>query len=214
VFAELCRRTGVARPGDPETAADLTREILAGGGRGASLRESLDRGGLAAPAFGVTPVQFVDAFPRTADGRVHLAPPELDVEAPGGLYAFREDPATPAFPLALISPATGRTISSTLGEIWRGTAALEMHPADAAARGIRDRDRVRVHNEMGEVRCLVRTDSDVREGVVVLAKGLWSHNTFDGRTACALAPDTLADLGGGACFNDARVEVERLADGQ
>jgi anaerobic selenocysteine-containing dehydrogenase len=214
VFAELCRRTGVARPGDPETAADLTREILAGGGRGASLRESLDRGGLAAPAFGATPVQFVDAFPRTADGRVHLVPPELDVEAPGGLYAFREDPATPAFPLALISPATGRTISSTLGEIWRGTAALEMHPADAAARGIRDRDRVRVHNEMGEVRCLVRTDSDVREGVVVLAKGLWSHNTFDGRTACALAPDTLADLGGGACFNDARVEVERLADGQ
>jgi hypothetical protein len=25
-----------------------------------------------------------------------------------------------------------------------------------------------------------------------------------------LCPDTLADLGGGACFNDARVEVARL----
>ena len=28
-------------------------------------------------------------------------------------------------------------------------------------------------------------------------------------TANALVPDTLTDLGGGACFNDARVQVER-----
>jgi hypothetical protein len=46
--------------------------------------------------------------------------------------------------------------------------------------------------------------------VVVLPKGLWSHNTESGTTANALAPDTLSDLGGGACFNDARVEVRRL----
>ena len=31
-----------------------------------------------------------------------------------------------------------------------------------------------------------------------------------GATATALAPDTLTDLGGGACFNDARVEVASL----
>jgi hypothetical protein len=31
-------------------------------------------------------------------------------------------------------------------------------------------------------------------------------------TATALAPDTLTDLGGGACFNDARVEVVRILD--
>jgi len=30
-------------------------------------------------------------------------------------------------------------------------------------------------------------------------------------TATALAPDTLTDLGGGACFNDARVQVASLA---
>ena len=33
--------------------------------------------------------------------------------------------------------------------------------------------------------------------------------TQNGLTANALAPDTLTDLGGGACFNDARVEVAR-----
>jgi formylmethanofuran dehydrogenase subunit D len=48
----------------------------------------------------------------------------------------------------------------------------------------------------------------MRPGVVYLPKGIWSHNTLNGATACALAPDTLTDLGGGACFNDARVQVQ------
>ena len=41
-----------------------------------------------------------------------------------------------------------------------------------------------------------------------LPKGLWRKHTANGYTANALAPDTLTDLGGGACFNDARVQVE------
>jgi hypothetical protein len=43
----------------------------------------------------------------------------------------------------------------------------------------------------------------------MLPKGLWSHNTVNGATANALAPSTLTDLAGGACFNDARVQVEK-----
>ena len=216
VFAELCRRTGVWQPGDPESASELTREILDGRGpdEGARLQASLDRKEAARPEFGDAPIQFVDAFPRTADRKIHLAPPELDAEAPGGLYAFHEDPATDAYPLALISPATDRTITTTLGELWRETASAQMHPADAAHRGIADGAKIRIWNEGGDVRCLARVRDDVREGVVVLSKGLWSHNTLTGSTASALAPDTLADLGGGACFNDARVQVEPLAPGE
>jgi hypothetical protein len=45
---------------------------------------------------------------------------------------------------------------------------------------------------------------------VQLHKGLWSHHTRNGATANALAPDTLTDRGDGACYNDARVEVERV----
>ena len=33
--------------------------------------------------------------------------------------------------------------------------------------------------------------------------------TANGYTANALVPDSLTDIGGGACFNDARVQVER-----
>jgi hypothetical protein len=46
--------------------------------------------------------------------------------------------------------------------------------------------------------------------VVVLPKGLWAHNSENGSTSNALSPDTLTDIAGGACFNDARVEIERL----
>jgi anaerobic selenocysteine-containing dehydrogenase len=94
-----------------------------------------------------------------------------------------------------------------LGELRTSAAALEIHPSDAGARGIGDGDIVRVFNELGEVRCTARISKALKPGVVFLPKGLWSHNTQSGTTATALAPDTLADLGGGACFNDARVEV-------
>jgi anaerobic selenocysteine-containing dehydrogenase len=209
VFAELCRRTGVARPGDPETAEDLLGAIFRSSPRGNELRDALDRDGVAEPPAGRAPVQFVDVFPRTADRKVHLVPEELDREAPLGLFGFRGDPASPEFPLALISPATDRTISSTLGELVRGRAAVEMHPDDAAARGISSGASVRVFNRSGEIRCRARVSAAMRRGVVFLPKGLWGRSTDNGATATAVAPDSLTDLGGGACFNDARVEVER-----
>ncbi len=211
VFGELCRRTGVALPGDPETDDALAEALLASTPRGGALRAALDRGEPPAPPEGSRPVQFVDVFPRTADGKVRLLPEELDREAPGGLYAYRPDPATSRFPLALISPATDRTISSTLGELHRAFVPLELHPHDAAARGIEDGAPVRVYNELGEVRCRARLSAALKAGVVLLPKGIWAHNTESGTTATALAPDTLTDIAGGACFNDARVEVERAA---
>jgi anaerobic selenocysteine-containing dehydrogenase len=47
----------------------------------------------------------------------------------------------------------------------------------------------------------------VRPGVVSLPKGLWARHTDTGSTSNALIPDRLTDLGGGLCFNDARVQV-------
>ena len=216
VFAELCRRTGVARPGDPETADELVGAILGGSPRGGELRRALDEDGIAFAPEGPTPVQFVDALPRTDDHKAHLVPEELDREAGGGLYRYRPDPSEGdgRFPLALISPATDRTISSTLGELHERPVPLEMHPGDAAARSVRDGDRVRVFNALGEVRCRVRLDPGLPPGVVHLPKGIWRHNTESRTTATALAPATLTDLGAGACFNDARVEVRRADEAE
>jgi hypothetical protein len=46
---------------------------------------------------------------------------------------------------------------------------------------------------------------------VSLPKGLWARSTFNGSTANALVPDSFTDIADGACFNDARVQVELLA---
>ncbi len=210
VFADLTRRAGLALSGDPESAEEMTDAILRASSSGESIRRALDTDGIAFPHGNSAMVQFVDSFPRTPDRKVHLVPEDLDREAPGGLYSYRPDPASREYPLALLSPASDRTISSYLGELHREQVPVEMAPADAESRGIADGDRVRVFNSLGEVRCLSRRNPALREGVVVLPKGLWRHNTLSGTGPTALAPDTLTDLGGGACFNDARVEVERL----
>ncbi len=133
---------------------------------------------------------------------------ELDSEATHGLYTFQDDPATDLAPLALISPATSRTVSSTFGQLHRKQVPVELAPEDAAVRGLASGDEVRVFNGLGEVRCRLRVSRDTRPGVAVMPKGIWSHNTLNGATSNALVPDSLTDLAGGACFNDARVEVE------
>jgi anaerobic selenocysteine-containing dehydrogenase len=97
-----------------------------------------------------------------------------------------------------------------MGELRDRAAMLQMHPSDAAARGLAQDDPVRVFNDLGDVHVPVALNPDMSAGTVSLPKGLWRKSTFNGSTANALAPDTLTDLGGGACFNDARVEVALL----
>ena len=205
VFSDLAARLGI---GEAEQETDTLLRVV---GRipekiGAEL---LERGSVT-PLHDGAPVQFVDVFPLTADKKVNLFPEALAAEAPAGLYGYRPDPATDRHPLALISPASEKTVSSTLGELRTRTAMLQMNPADATARGLSQNDPVRVFNDLGEVHCPVAITGDVPPGTVCLSKGLWRKSTYNGATGTALVPDSLTDLGGGACFNDARVEVALL----
>jgi anaerobic selenocysteine-containing dehydrogenase len=207
VFGELLRRLDVAEPGDPDGELEEMLDVLAKmpGAIGEELREC----GYATPVAEGRPIQFIDVMPRTPHGKVDLFPSHLDAQAPAGLYGYQPDPSTAQFPLALISPASERTVSSTLAELPRPAIRLLMNPDDATARGLNDGDDVRVFNALGEVRCGLQIGGWIRQGTVSLPKGLWRKHTANGYTANALAPDTLTDLGGGACFNDARVEVTR-----
>lgn len=207
VFMDLVRRMGLSRDGDPDDDLDAMLASLAG--MPDVIGDELRATWCATPPFNGRPVQFVDVFPNTPDRRIHLCPETLDREAPRGLYGYQEDPATERFPLALISPASERTISSTLGEFTRPDIALDMNPADADARGIEDEDDVRMFNSQGEVTLRARVTPLVRPGTVSTPKGVWRRHTPNGWTSNVLVPDSLTDLGGGACFNDARVEVEK-----
>jgi anaerobic selenocysteine-containing dehydrogenase len=208
VFGELAARLDVLRESEPIGELDLLVKVLDSlpGSVGADLRDDVPPTAPCGPA----PVQFVDVFPNTPDGKVNLFPAELDAEAPLGLYAFQPDPATTQYPLALISPSSERTINSTLGQLPRPDVKLLMHPDDARTRGLADGDLVRIFNELGEVHCPLQVAPAIRPGTVSLPKGLWRRSVRNGATATALVPDALTDIAGGACFNDARVQVASL----
>jgi anaerobic selenocysteine-containing dehydrogenase len=152
-----------------------------------------------------TTVQFRDTSPGFDDGRARLAPSLLRERA---VPSYQ--PLESSYPLALITPATHRTINSILGEFNAAEAAVRISPDDAGARGVADGDRVRVWNDDAEIRVVARVDADLRAGVASMPKGMWCRDVEGGLTANAFAPDTLNDLAGGACFNDARVDVARV----
>ncbi len=152
------------------------------------------------------PVQFENVRPLTPDGRAHLTPPAL------GSAPFQYQPVSQdRFPLALVSASNNKMISSTLGEFNYPELWLTLNPADAVARGILDLDEVRVFNDLGEVRCRARISDRMRDGICGLPKGAWRSSSRNGQTSTALCPQHVNDVAGGACFNDARVQVERVA---
>jgi anaerobic selenocysteine-containing dehydrogenase len=205
VFSELASRLQL---GDAEQEIDTLMRVA--GRIPADIAGPLLEEGAAIPRHGGAPVQFIDVFPLTPDGKVDLFPATLAAQGPAGLYGYQPDPATERHPLALISPASEKTVSSTLGELRARPGALQMHPVDAHQRGLSQDDPVRVFNDLGEVQCPVAINKDLKPGTVSLSKGLWRRSTYNGSTSNALVPDTLTDLGGGACFNDARVQVALL----
>jgi anaerobic selenocysteine-containing dehydrogenase len=151
-------------------------------------------------------VLFKNVFPRTKSGRVELASPYLEEKYGARLPRYLA--VESRYPLVLISPASDQRITSTFGGAPAAAPpALEMHPDDAQARGLRDGMRARVWNDLGEVRLPVRVSDAVARGVVCTVKGAWLRTSDTGQTVSALCPAHHADLAGGACFNDARVEV-------
>jgi anaerobic selenocysteine-containing dehydrogenase len=147
-------------------------------------------------------IQFVNDLPTTPEQRIELAPPQLGT--------FRYEAVSQERSFALLSPASSKLISSTFGEFNLPEARLAMHPDDARRLHLREDDAVRVFNQLGEVHVRLNVTDEVRVGVVSLPKGAWRKSTLNGATSTALIADRLTDIGDGACFNDARVDVARL----
>jgi anaerobic selenocysteine-containing dehydrogenase len=145
-------------------------------------------------------VQFRDVDPG---GKVQLT---VDDEGVDRLPAFRAIDS-PDLPITLITPATSRTTSSMFGNIAPASADLHLHPDDAAARGLTGGDRVSITDGRHTIEAVLAVDATLRPGVATMPKGMWSRDGYNGFTANVFAPDHLADLAGGASFNDARVEV-------
>ncbi len=188
VLRELGSRLGVDIPLDEIQMAERIVEHIPNVPDFATLRANL-----AVPV--PSPIQFVTSFP--SDARVRFTP----------LPRHRLPPADAQLPLVLISPATSAAISSTMYE-GETDVQLGVHPVDAAERALTDGQLVRIWNSRGEVRAPLKIDPALRPGVVMLPKGLWRRATKNGWTSNALIPDHVDEFGRGACYNDARVELE------
>jgi anaerobic selenocysteine-containing dehydrogenase len=87
---------------------------------------------------------------------------------------------------------------------------VEMCPGDAARRGIRDGDWVRVYNDRGEVRLRAHVNGAVQAGVVA-TRLTWAKSSPSGLSINALTSETLTDMGDGPTFYSCLVEIEREA---
>lgn len=124
----------------------------------------------------------------------------------------------PAAALNLISGAAHHFVTSSLAnqpDLWtrEGEPFVEIHPQDAAARGISTGDRVVVENGRGwcELRAVV-TDA-VRPGVLASPKGRW-QKLSGGRNLNWTTADTLGDFAGQSTFHSNRVWLRRMASAE
>jgi anaerobic selenocysteine-containing dehydrogenase len=141
----------------------------------------------------------LDAFPAW------VAPLESPVSNPA--LAAR-------YPLAFVSPPARNFLNTSFANLPRfvdqeGGPRLEIHPYDAAARGIVGGERLRIFNDRGAFHAMAVLTERVRRGLVVSPSIWWPKLSGDGENANAVTSSELTDMGGGPVFYDCLVEVER-----
>jgi anaerobic selenocysteine-containing dehydrogenase len=166
-------------------------------------------------------VPRADAVIATPGGRMALDPPEILAEL------ARLATAVPAPPhgLVLIGRRDVRTNNSWLHNTRVGTkgrerCTLQIHPADAAALGIADGDRVSLRSRVGSVEAPAELTDDLMAGVVSLPHG-WGHRGAGLRMRIAeqhpgvscndVVDDALLEpVVGNAVMNGVPVEIARV----
>jgi len=217
IFRRLAARLGFDEPCFGDSDEDICRTALAG----RADWEALKRDGWQRLALPLRFAPFAQGGFPTPSGKVEFYSEWLEKQGVDPL-PFYNPPAEVAdarlaerYPLAFVSPPARHFLNSSFANLPRfrefeREPHLDMHPQDAAARGISDGDLVRVHNARGSYTLRARINGKPRPGVVVAPSVWWKKFSPDGRNANNVTSQRTADLGGGATFYDCRVEVERV----
>jgi anaerobic selenocysteine-containing dehydrogenase len=127
----------------------------------------------------------------------------------------RLGPNAHRFPLEFLPRKADHYMNSTFANLdgHRSMEALtrhklEMHPADAAPRGIADGDPVRIFNDRGSIDLTAFLSGRVPAGVVA-GRLDWAKLSPGGNNVNALTSERLTDIGGGATFYSTLVEVAK-----
>jgi anaerobic selenocysteine-containing dehydrogenase len=112
----------------------------------------------------------------------------------------------------MISPPARNFLNSSFVNVAslraaEGEPLVEIHPHDAAARGIASGATVRVFNDRGEYLCKAEVSARSRIGVVNGLGIWWRKMGLGGTNVNELTHQRLTDIGRGASFYDCLVEV-------
>jgi anaerobic selenocysteine-containing dehydrogenase len=164
---------------------------------------------------------FADGGFPTPSGKVEFVSARLAAQGldplPDWLPPYESPESAPAlaarYPLAMISPPARHFMNSTFVNIASLRAAerepyVDLHPDDAAARGLADGAMVRVFNDRGDFLARLRVSDRTRPGVATALGVWWPALAPGGRNVNAVTGQALTDLGRGPTFYDCLVEVE------
>ena len=222
MFRRLAKRMGLTHPALAESDVEMARQAFDWGHphMAGITWERLEREGSVRLSVPDPWTPFAEGGFFTPSGRCELLAPALAESGSDPLAGYvppREGPlASPAlasrYPLAFLSPPAHHFLNSTFASQetlvrLEKEQRLLIHPDDAAARGIADGVAVRVHNDRGAFHAIARVTDAVRTGLVVSPSVWWPKACRGGRNVNAVTSQGLTDMGGGATFYDALVEV-------
>jgi anaerobic selenocysteine-containing dehydrogenase len=118
------------------------------------------------------------------------------------------------YPLKLLSPKAQHFLGSSFANLdsfrrMAGDPQVELHPADARARGVGDGDWVVVFNDRGACRLRARVAPTVPSGVAVSEVVHWQKLSPGRRNVNWTTPDYLTDLGDNSTYHTNLVDVRR-----
>lgn len=163
-------------------------------------------------------VGFSDLVFKTASGRIELYKEELlqyGAELPHYHEPVEASPKNllyERFPLTLLFSHSRHRIHSTFANLPKfkrlePEPTVDIHPADAAQRGIANDDYVRVYNERGSVTLKAKLNADIKSGVAVIAEGFWAKD-FAAGDPYSLTHELISATSENYAFYDTLVEVE------
>ena len=209
VFRDLAARMGFHEPCFADTDEDLVRQ--------AWRPEWVDFDRLRAQgwvALALPDAPLADGGFATPDGRARVTPPgwALPDHVPNHECAESTPALAARYPLAMISPPARHFLNSSFVNVKslrsiEGEPLLEIHPVDAAARGIADGAVVRIFNDRGDYRCKAELSTRARPGVVNGLGIWWRKFGLDGKNVNELTHQRLTDIGRAPSFYDCLVEV-------
>jgi anaerobic selenocysteine-containing dehydrogenase len=226
VFRLLAARLGFEEECFKDSDEEIARQAIAGDHpalRGITL-EGLHERGWMRLNVPETFAPFAEGNFPTASGKCELfsealaaqgLPPVPEFIPPSESRQSAKD-LSGRYPLALISPAAHAFLNSSFANLPKQLRQelrpfIEIHPSDAEARGIQNGDEVRAFNERGSCLLYAVVTTRARAGVVV-SPSVWWNKLSPGKTNInQLTSQALTDMGAGATFYDALVEVERVA---